>query len=272
MYGFRFYQESRIVATARTVLIWCAMGAWGIAVFSDDTACDVRDDYIDLLGDGLDGPEATKELVSEWSDTLEDPDEAPTFWLALAATQWKYGRLEPDVLQHALSVIDSGSDLARWDAGSKEYKMRQSVLEKLRAQLCSQQRTMRRVPKRFRESNEWQSGENIAYRLLSGKFVVLRVIGHHTDRGGTSPICELLDWVGDELPNELQLKTLGIRKTTAVRPMTQFMLGGTKATERPENRLQRLGISTKPSQTPGQFTVLLWRRFDRVLREYFDIT
>ncbi len=67
--------------------------AWalGTAVFSDDTACDVRDGYVDLLSDGLSGPEATKKLLREWSASLKDPDEAPVFWLALAATQWKYG-------------------------------------------------------------------------------------------------------------------------------------------------------------------------------------
>ncbi len=248
------------------------MGAWGTAIFSDDTARDVRDAYIDFLGDGLSGPEATKKLLDEWSKSLVDPDEAPVFWLALAATQWKCGRLEQDVLQHALSVIDSGSDLARWNVGSKDYKKRQAVLEKLRAELCSLQPPVRRVPKRFRNSNEWQIGEYIAYRLLSGKFVVLRVIGQTTGKGGSSPICELLDWVGDALPSESQLNTLGIRKTKQVRPMTQFMIGATKATERPVNRLQRLGISGKSSQVPGQFTVLLWRWFDRILREGFDIT
>lgn len=247
------------------------MGAWGTAVFSDDTACDVRDSYIDLLGDGLSGPEATKKLVGEWSKSLEDPDEAPVFWLALAATQWKYGLLEPHVLQQALSAIDGGSDLARWDVGSKEYRKRRGVLDRLRVQLTSLQRPERRVPKRFRESNQWKIGELIAYRLLSGRFVVLRVIGHNTDKGGTSPICELLDWVGDSLPNESQLKTIGIRKTNQARPMTQFILGGTKATERPDDRLQQLGISVKSSQTPGQFTVLLWRWFDRVLKERFDV-
>jgi hypothetical protein len=247
------------------------MGTWGTAVFSDDTACDVRDSYIDLLGDGLSGPEATKKLVGEWSKSLEDTDEAPVFWLALATTQWKYGRLEPHVLQQALSAIDGGSDLARWDIGSKEYRKRRAVLDRLRVQLTSLQRPKRRVPKRFRGSNLWKIGELIAYRLLSGRFVVLRVIGHNTDQGGTSPICELLDWVGDSLPNESELKTIGIRKTNQARPMTQFMLGGTKATDRPDDRLQQLGISVKPSQTPGQFTVLLWRWFDRVLKERFDV-
>jgi hypothetical protein len=247
------------------------MGAWGTAVFSDDTACDVRDNYIDLLDDGLSGPEATEKLVGAWSKSLEDPDEGPVFWLALAATQWRFGRLEPHVLKKALSAIDDGSDLARWDVGSKDFRKRRSVLDRLRAQLTSSQRPERRIPKRFRESNEWKTGELIAYRLLSDRFVVLKVIGQHTDKGGASPICVLLNWVGARLPNESQLKTAGIRKTNEAPPMTQFMLAGTKATERPDNRLQRLGMSPKSSPAPGQFTVLLWRWFDRVLKERFEI-
>src|SRR5262249_9543768 len=125
------------------------MGAWGTALFSDDTACDVRDDYLDLVGDGLSGPEATKALLKEWSNSLKDPDEAPVFWLALAATQWKCGRLEADVLQEALRVIDGGIDLARWDAGSRDYKKRQAVLEKLRAQLVSPQPPKGELPSVF---------------------------------------------------------------------------------------------------------------------------
>jgi hypothetical protein len=62
------------------------MGAWGTALFSDDTAGDVRDSYVDLVGDGLTGPEATKALLHEWSNSLNDPDESPVFWLALAET------------------------------------------------------------------------------------------------------------------------------------------------------------------------------------------
>ena len=248
------------------------MGAWGTAVFSDDTACDVRDGYLDLLGDGLSGPDATKKLVREWSKSLNDPDEAPVFWLALAATQWKYGRLETQVLQQALSAIDRGSDLSRWDVDSKDYRKRRGVLDKLRAQLTSSQPPEKRVSKRFRESNDWKIGELIAFRLISGGFVVLRVIGHHTDKGGTCPICELLDWTGDILPSESQLKTIGIRKTIReAQPMTQFMLGGVKARERPDDRLRRLGINVKPSQEPGGFTVVLWRWFDRVLEERFGL-
>lgn len=42
------------------------MGAWGSAIFSDDTAADLRDDWKDLLGEGLSPEEATKKLVEEY--------------------------------------------------------------------------------------------------------------------------------------------------------------------------------------------------------------
>src|SRR5215469_3137665 len=106
------------------------MGALGTALFSDDTACDVRGSYLDLVGDGLSGPQATAKLLDDWSDSINDRDEGPVFWLALAATQWKCGRLEPQVLQQALSVIDNGSDLARWETSSKDFTKRKVVLEK----------------------------------------------------------------------------------------------------------------------------------------------
>src|SRR5437899_7978393 len=165
------------------------MGAWGTAIFSDDTACDVRDSYIHLVGDGLAGPEATKRLLREWSKSLEDPDEASVFWLALAATQWKCGRLEPDVLQHALSVIDSGLNLARWDAGSQDYKKRQAVLERLRVQLTSRQPPERRIPRQFRDSNEWQAGDLVAYRLQPGAVPPLSVWCPITRRMTNRPDC-----------------------------------------------------------------------------------
>lgn len=243
------------------------MGAWGTALFSDDTACDVRGSYVDLVDDGLTGPEATKALLREWSASLNDPDESPVFWLALAATQWRCGRLESHVLQQALNLIDNGSDLARWQ--SKDFNKRKAVLEKLRAQLTSPQPPEKRIPKRFRDSNEWRVGDLVAYRMLSGRFVILRTIGHHSDNGGTGPICELLDWSGEEIAKSFE--SFDIRKSRGARPITQFLIGRTRAKERPEDRLQYLGVNLKPSQKPGGFRVLLWRWLDKTLQEDFGL-
>ncbi len=243
------------------------MGAWGTALFSDDTARDVRDSYLDLVGDGLTGPEATTALLRRWSASLNDPDESPVFWLALATTQWRCGRLESQVLQQALKVIDSGADLARWQPRSKDFTKRRKVLETLRDQLTSPQHPEKRIPKRFRDSNEWQVGDLVAYRLMSGRFVILRTIGHHSDNGGTAPICELLDWTGEEIPKSF--KRFAVRKSRGARPITQFLIGRVRAKERTDDRLRYLGVNVKPSQKPAGFTVVLWRWFDKTLKEDF---
>jgi hypothetical protein len=245
------------------------MGTWGTALFSDDIACDVRDSYVDFVGDGLTGPEATSALLREWSSSLGDPDVSPVFWLALAATQWRCGRLESHVLQEALKVIDSGSDLAKWEPDSKDLKKRRVVLEKLRVQLTSPQPPEKRIPRRFRDTNEWRVGDLVAYRMRSGHFAILRTIGHHHDKGGTGPICELLDWSGEHLPRSFE--SLDVRKSLGARPITQFLIGRTRAKERPDDRLQVLGVNMTPAQKPTGYTVTLWRWFDTTLKEKFGL-
>jgi hypothetical protein len=108
------------------------MGAWGTAIFSDDFACDIRDSYRDLLGEGLNAAQAKTRVLKEFASSLNDPDESAMFWLALAAVQWQHGRLDAETLENALFVIDSGSNLAKWEVGSSDYAKRRIILEKLR--------------------------------------------------------------------------------------------------------------------------------------------
>ncbi len=70
------------------------MGAWGVAIFSDDLAADIRGDFRELIGDWLTPSEATDRLKAEYASSLDDPNEMPVFWIALALAQWKLGRLD----------------------------------------------------------------------------------------------------------------------------------------------------------------------------------
>lgn len=242
------------------------MGAWGTALFSDDTAADVRDGYRDLVGDGFSGPEATDKLVQEWAEVLSDPDEAAVFWLALASTQWKCGRLEPRVKATALSIIEEETDLRRWreQADAKLLNKRKAVLAKLRAELLAAQPPEKRLPKRFRDSCDWETGEIVSYRLLSGRLTLFRVIGFHTDKGGTSPVCERLDWSGTVAPPEEALKNVKGKGP-------QFLLGRTSAKELPVDRVQRLGINVPTKRIPAGPTVFLWSLLDSQLKDIFGI-
>ncbi len=153
-----------------------------------------------MIGDGLSGPEATDRLLKEWMPSSEkDPDMAAIFWLALAVTQWKCGRLEDRVMKEATRVIEDGSALHPW-RGSPEESKRAAVLEATKKQLESLQPLPRKIAKVFRSTCNWEPGELIAYRLLSGSFIVFQVIDHHSDAGGVAPNCEIFDWQGSELP------------------------------------------------------------------------
>lgn len=162
------------------------MGAWGTAIFSDDTAADVRDAFTDLAAEGLTASAATERLIRESSEILADEDDAVVFWLALAATQWKLGRLVDDVRDRAVAIIDAGDDLRRWaGSGRSEINQRKKQLAKLREQILSPQPKPKKLKPFPKSSTEFRVGDVAAYRLderTSVRFCVLHLWG---DRGGT---------------------------------------------------------------------------------------
>jgi hypothetical protein len=91
------------------------VGAWGVGLWSDDTALDVRAMHRNALEDRLGDEQATETVLTEFAQHLADEDDAPVVWLALAVCQHEQGRLTPEVRDRALEVIDSGADLRRWE-------------------------------------------------------------------------------------------------------------------------------------------------------------
>lgn len=125
------------------------MGTTATSIFADDTACDVREEFIARLADGDSPAEATEAMTRRWASQIADADDGPVFWLALAATQWKYGCLDQHVKSRALEVIESGSDLRRW--AGRDAERRAAVLLKLRETLLGPQPPTRRPRRPKRE-------------------------------------------------------------------------------------------------------------------------
>lgn len=121
------------------------MGTYGTALFHDDTANDVRDDFLNLLREGHSAEESSKVLLTQWSTSIDDSDDGPIFWLALAATQFEYGCLMEDVMLRAVAVIDEGADLGRWSG--KLLERRSEMLAELRKKLLGPQPKARRPRK-----------------------------------------------------------------------------------------------------------------------------
>lgn len=178
------------------------MGADGPAIFSDDLACDVRGDYRALLEDQVPDLEATQQVIAANADL--DEDEEPVFWLALAATQWRVGRLEDQVRARALDVIDSGRDLARWEeAGPRAVAKRAAALAALRQQLTGPQPARKPIRRPWRYATDLDAGAVLGYRT-SGRLVLLRV-AHVAEDWGRAPVIERLTWDSEPLPTAEQL-------------------------------------------------------------------
>jgi hypothetical protein len=242
------------------------MGIIGTGLFDDDRAADVRGEYRDLVAEGTLGVEATDILIQENQSALADPEEAPVFWLALAAAQWECGRLEDRVRDEAVAVLNNGTDLALWEYDPKLLSQRRRVLERLRARLASPQPREKQIRKRYKDTCDWEVGEVIAYRLRTGQMVLFRIVGHIT-YPGTSPICELLDWIGFALPEEGAIKRLSVRQQDwpPDRHTDQFLLVREKADELPIDRVIRVGIKTKASTPRASQGFFGWKDLDQSL-------
>jgi len=120
------------------------MGTFGHKLFDDDFALDVRDSFIEALRDGLTPEQATDLLRDQFAASLNEEEEAAVFWLALAETQWKLGRLIDGVRVKALEAVDSGVNPSEW--GELAGK-RRSELERIRKRLLSEQSDPKRLPK-----------------------------------------------------------------------------------------------------------------------------
>jgi hypothetical protein len=115
------------------------MGAWGTDIFDDDVATDVRSTFENELEGGGSAAHATAVVLREWSEALDDKDDGPIVWLALAALQLDRKALQKSVKEHALSVIESGENQRRWDeeTAPDDAAKRRTVLETLRARLLA---------------------------------------------------------------------------------------------------------------------------------------
>lgn len=162
------------------------MGAWGTGLYQDDDTCDIKEEYLTYLRIGMSNEEALEELIECNEELIEDEEIGPLFWLALADTQWKYGRLTVEVKEKALEVINSGKDLERWEEDKKLYAKRKKVLEELKERLNTKQPEEKKMRKMTFERPNWKVGDILLYQILNeklkdhkwyGKYVLLKVMG-----------------------------------------------------------------------------------------------
>lgn len=295
--GASTFYRGGVKANVQPLITWERnMGTWGAGLFCDDVACDIRTQFRELLREGQTIPQATRRILEEWQEAVEDADDGPVIWLALASLQWDRGGLQSSVKQKAIRIIDSGIDLDRWRSSGDAGKVgqRKAVLRKLRQKLESTQPERKQpAPRPAAKSSsqkkkavgfEWRVGDVIAYRLRSGDWVLLHTVqcSDARKKQDVVPTFAVLDWQGSDIPDADRILKLPYRKP----PETTLAWGDEVAsiderrayciqvahrslTNIPVKRLQQLEVSRKlPFRKPrGWNPGVLWRLLDRKLEE-----
>jgi len=177
------------------------MGVWDTALFSNDLACDIRDHYRELIENGVDDAEATRQTTAKYQGSLDDPDDGTSAILALAVTQFKIGRLDPVIRDRALAAIDRGGDLSVCAIDNpKLLAKRKRVLAQAREQLTGPQPARARVKRPSRPGCGLVAGDVLALDLPGGS-ALLRIVRVHVHRKGETPSLEELQFNGTELPS-----------------------------------------------------------------------
>ena len=195
------------------------MGAWGTTLYANDTACDIRGDYIDRLRRGKSNDEVTQELIYNNREIMGDVEEEPLFWFALADTQWNYGRLVPEVREKALWFLSQEEELKRWEeSGEKQLNAWKATREKLQAKLLSSPPPEKKVSKYQIYKCKWQPGDVFAYRFsgdyskekgVFGQYIIFRKVSEDIEwPGHIVPVVHFYQWIGDDIPSLDEIKDI----------------------------------------------------------------
>ncbi len=148
------------------------MGTWGAALYSDDTALDVRATARAIAKLPFDGARCTELVREAFADMASNPsdDDYVTFWLALADSLTACGVDSVEARARALALIDGGEALdsfVRRGATPSDAKKRDKTLRALAASLrapVAKQRVVKNKP----EPHVLGVGELYVYPTFNG--------------------------------------------------------------------------------------------------------
>jgi hypothetical protein len=184
------------------------VSSWNAAIFDDDVAADVRDEYRELLIQRVPDDEATRRVLESRTGLGE---EEPTLWLALAAAQHLVGRLDETVKARALELIDSGEGLDLWGLGDDpELAGRRMMLARLRGRLTGPQPKRKQVRRPPQSRTDLDAGDILTLTTSTGRVALLRVLQVLHSLHGDQPVAGWLDWSG-AMPSADEVLGLPVR-------------------------------------------------------------
>lgn len=195
------------------------MGIWSSSLFGNDTACDVKDTYTMYLEQGGSDEDAYEKTCKELRELI-GTDEEPLFWYALAAVQWRVGRLIPQVKKKALSLIETTAGIDLFEESKKMQEKWKITLLHLKEMLNSEMPSRKVFKVETFDTNLWNIGDVYAYRFsgkcskdvnLYGKYILFHKIAEEEAfENNIYPRLQIYNRIFDTVPKIGQVNDLKI--------------------------------------------------------------
>lgn len=184
------------------------MGIWGVKIFQNDLAEDIRELYKELIENEENHVKVTKEIIEQYKENLEK-EEISVFWFALASIQMEYGVLLERVKKKALYYLESKKDTERWKTEStkEDYNERKEELELLKKSIICFEPKKKKGIRKKRYICPWNIGDVYAYKMKEdGKYIVFIKIEEGEYFKNICPIVYVYNKIFNYLPNAEELK------------------------------------------------------------------
>ena len=195
------------------------MGSWGVGLYSDDTTCEVRDEFKAHLQSGLSHSAAEKAILARFAELLSDRQVACLVYFALADTEWRFGCLSNHVKDQALTLLAQGGDVKYWQADSpSDARARARTLEALRVRLSAEQPPLKAVQvklaKQLRKQLNSPVGSVFGLALPNGNTAALKFVGLRPVGSLAQAVFRLLPWQGHGTPSQASLEAVSDQAVT----------------------------------------------------------
>lgn len=149
------------------------MGDWGVGLYQDDTAADLRNTIGLLAKLPVNGERLIEILIEHHGEPVSlDDDGGPTFWLVVADQFERRGIACPSAIKRALAAIDTNADLRdleRRGADPSDLKKRSKMLTVLGQRLRSPRPTRPRPKATRPPAFGVEVGEGFAFPTMNGR-------------------------------------------------------------------------------------------------------
>ncbi len=266
------------------------MGIWGSGLYANDSTCDVRDSYMKYLQEGYKNQDAYQKVLEEYNEYIGDQDE-PFLWFALAETQWRTGRLLPEVKAKALEWIEKDGGLELWEESLNGGSGWKKTLNKLRIKLLSSMPPEKKIRKSQEiNQNLWNFYDVYAYQFngkeaveqgLKDRYMLIQKIGEGVEHftGELMMRIQILDKIFDDLPvidemDGVRILPLDFPERVNMNEDPVWMnalIHMDKKSDYPSKHLTFIGNRQGPTNKICSNQITTWSRIDLWLQKFYQL-